>query len=62
MIRSLAARYSSDQEKLQELSLACQFAIWQFSSQDIVFRKIMEFADYAMQLIQSQKTPHPEKA
>jgi len=60
MIRSLAARYGSDQEKLQELSLSCMFAIWQFSSQDIVFRKIMEFAEYVMQLIQSQKTTSGE--
>ncbi|MGM0881373.1 MAG: response regulator transcription factor [Bacillota bacterium] len=60
MIRSLAARYSSDQEKLQELSLACQFAIWQFSSQDIVFRKITQFADYTIQLIQTQKNTSGE--
>ncbi|XEC94394.1 response regulator [Paenibacillus tarimensis] len=60
MIRSLAARYSSDQEKLQEMSLACQFAIWQFSSHDIVFQKIMQFADYTIQLIQTQKNTSGE--
>lgn len=60
MIRSLAARYGSDQEKLQELSLSCMFTIWQFSSQDTVFKKIMEFAKYVMQLIQSQKTTSGE--